>query len=412
MQFRREDQLSETERQRVRREVSAHVHRADYGAALKAADKWRRRHPGDFSVAAHYASVLGDYAEQFPAGKRKRLQAKSVRIMRSLLLRTACRPHPRVVGMLKNEYFWQTKQRRKQYQLGVWEARRGTKGGYYSQGVGAAWHALELARRGQRLRARRWADRAVTAWRRFEKAVPDYYNQFVHRALAEGVRGRPRAMEDCLRRGAKFARKPLGYREFAEVREAVTSLSRARPGEVSLREFMPRDIEAVLSYFFDSPRPFLRSMGLRARKPGDRERWVAGWRQHFAKARRLRGAPIRLTILYKGRRVGIHTLTHIEPRRSAIMHAHFFRAEDRRLGIGRLSYVLAMRRLLREHRLKEIIFKTPLINAGALRIKQILGLRPRGTETLDWPVLRPGIRARVYRVDRRALAAAARRVGL
>lgn len=224
MRFHREDQLPEAERQRVRRDVSAHVHRADYGAALKAAAQWRRRHPGDFSVAAHYASVLGDYAEQFSSAKRRRLQARSVRLMRGLLLRTACRPHPRVVGMLKNEYYWQTKQRRRQYELGVGEARRGYKGGYYSQGVGAAWHALELARHGRRSHARRWADRAVTAWKRYEKAVPDYYNQYVHRALAEGVRGRPGDMEECLRRGAKLAGKPLGYREFAEVREAVASL--------------------------------------------------------------------------------------------------------------------------------------------------------------------------------------------
>lgn len=229
MRFRRRDQLPEPERLRLRREVSAHAHRADYGAALKAAARWRRRHTGDFSVAAHYASVLGDYAEQCPPRKRRRLQAESVRLMRDLLRRTACRPQDRVIGMLKNEYYWQTKQRRKQYQLGVDEARKGYKGGYYSQGVGAAWHALELAQRGRRSQARRWAGRAVAAWKRYEKAIPDYYNQFVHRALAEGVRGDSRAMEACLRRGAKLARKPLGYREFAEVRAAVASLRRAPP---------------------------------------------------------------------------------------------------------------------------------------------------------------------------------------
>ncbi|TBR17985.1 hypothetical protein EPO15_15710 [bacterium] len=226
MRFRRAEQLSEKERLRVRRDVSAHVHRADYRGALAASARWRRRYPGDFSVAAHYASVLGDYAEQCPPGRRRRLQAESVRLMRDLLRRTACCRQPRLVGMLRNEYYWQTKQRRKQYQLGVVEARRGYKGGYYSQGVGAAWHALELARSGRWTLARRWAGRAVTAWKRYEKGVPDYYNQFVHRALAEGVRGRAAEMEACLRRGAKLAGKPIGYREFAEVREAVSSLHR------------------------------------------------------------------------------------------------------------------------------------------------------------------------------------------
>ena len=228
MRFRRKDQLPEADQRRIRRDVSSHVHRADYGAALKAAAGWRRRYPGDLGIAAHYASVLGDYADACPMPKRRRLHAESVRLMRDLLRRTTCRPWPRIVSILKNEFYWQTKQRRKQYELGVADLRQGWHGGYYSQGVGAAWHALELAQHGRRSHARRWADRAVTAWKRYEKANPDYYNQFVHRALAEGVRGQPEAMEKCLRRGAKLARKPLGYREFTEVRELVRAL---RPRE-------------------------------------------------------------------------------------------------------------------------------------------------------------------------------------
>ena len=234
VRFRRENQLPLAEQRRIWKKVSAFVHRADYGGALRAAERLRRLHPGDLGLAAHHASLLGDYAENFPPAKRRKLQAASIRSMRDLLRRTACRPDPVVVGMLKNEFYWQTKQRTKQYALGVAEARRGWRGGHYAQGVGAAWRSLELAQRGRRAAARLWADRSVAAWRRYEKAVPDYYNQFVHRALAEGVRGNKEEMERCLGRGAKLARKPLGYREFAEVRELVAALRpRAKPREVA-----------------------------------------------------------------------------------------------------------------------------------------------------------------------------------
>ncbi|MBI2363179.1 MAG: hypothetical protein HYV15_07335 [Elusimicrobia bacterium] len=230
MRLRAGDQLPEAIRLKATREIFAPILKADYHAALKKAALWRKRHPGDFYLAARYASVLGDFAEECPPAARRRHRAESIRLMRDLLRRTACRPSPRVLGMLKNEYYWQTKQRRKQYRLGVDEARRGYKGGHYSQGVGAAWHALELAQRGRRTDAGRWAARAVTAWKRFAKANPSYYNQFVHRALAEGVRGDIEAMESCLRLGARLARKPLDYREFEEVREAVRKLAaRRRP---------------------------------------------------------------------------------------------------------------------------------------------------------------------------------------
>lgn len=413
MRFRREDQLPLAEHRLMRKKVSVFVHRADYRGAVRAAERLRRLHPGDLGLAAHHASLLGDYAEQFPPRKRRMLQSKSIRTMRDLLRRTACRPDPIIIGILKNEFYWQTKQRRKQYALGVAEAKLGWRGGYYSQGVGAAWHALELAQRGRLAAARRWADRAVTAWRRYEKAVPDYYNQFVHRALAEGVRGNTEEMERCLGRGAKLAHKPLDYREFTEVRMFVAALRpRARPREVAVRPFTPRDVSAFADYIFRSPLAFRRGLGLRPTRRGQEAGFRARWAEWLRKPRAERGKPKSLAIVYQGRRVGAHTLTDLLAGNSAVMHAHIFSPRDRGLGIGRLSYVLAMRRFMRDHRLKEIRFQSPLHNPAPLRVKEALGLRPRGLGVIESPVVRPGLKVRLYRADRKAVEAAARRVGL
>lgn len=217
------DKLPDVARKAIRRDIFHSVKRGDYPGAMRKAAVYRARHPRDFAVLLEYAWVLGDYSTRLEPGPRRKAKARSLRLMRALLRR--CRhEHDRdLVSTLRNEFYWQTKNRRAQYDLGTRDLKRGDKLGCYSQGVGAAWHAYELARRGLWSRARAWARRARTAWGRHARIRPDYYNQFVHRALAEGVLGDMKAMEWSLSRGARKA--PQARREFDEVRRLVTALS-------------------------------------------------------------------------------------------------------------------------------------------------------------------------------------------
>lgn len=215
--------LPDVARKAIRRDIFRSVKRGDYPGAMRKATAYRTRYPRDFAVLLEYAWVLGDYAARLKPGPRRQAKARSLRLMRALLRR--CRhEHDRdLVSTLRNEFYWQTKNRRAQYDLGTRDLERGDNLGCYSQGVGAAWHAYELARRGLWARARAWAHLARTAWGRHARIRPDYYNQFVHRALAEGVLGDMKAMERSLSRGARKAPKARG--EFDEVRGLVTALS-------------------------------------------------------------------------------------------------------------------------------------------------------------------------------------------
>jgi len=209
----------------LRSRVSRFIFAADYGGALALLRRRRRESPEDFFVAYEYASVLGDYAESLPPRRRARAKRESIGLMRALLLRSRAEPDRRVLFALKNEFYWQTGNRRAQYRLGAREARLGLGAGAYSQGVGAAWHAYELAARGRRKRARRWALRSVAAWARYRRIKPGYYNPYVHLALALGVLGRRDAAEGALGTAARLCGKPPGYREFAEIRDLLARLS-------------------------------------------------------------------------------------------------------------------------------------------------------------------------------------------
>ena len=172
------------------------------------------------------------------------------------------------------------------------------------------------------------------------------------------------------------------------------------PLDVTLRYFdFHKDIDALCDYFYRSPPGFMESMGLNLAFMGDemefRKTWLAALEENAKKGER----PRTQIVSYKNELVGMHSTTHYLPKESLIMHAHFYYEKFRGLGIGTISYVKAMENLLMDFSLKEILFKTPVQNLAPMKIKEKLGLKPIGEEILDWPILLPGTRAKVFRVD-------------
>jgi hypothetical protein len=171
--------------------------------------------------------VLGDYADGLAGAEQERLKRKSCGILRKLT---------RKLGNIRwewnistrNEYYYHSGQFRQQYELGLESAAGGHQWGYYGQGVGAANYAYGHAAAGRRGYAALWARRAVSSWENFFKFKADYYNAYVHYALALGVLGRLAEMEAALKKSAALSGKPQSYREFAEVREKVLGLGDRR----------------------------------------------------------------------------------------------------------------------------------------------------------------------------------------
>lgn len=198
---------------------------ADYQKAIKILTPVYEKYPRDFRVINFYASTLADYGECQPENERKRLKKRGCELLYGLLKRL--RGMSRELGYsTRNEYYYHSAQHNKQYHLGVECVRAGEKRGYYSQGVGAAWHAFGHAKNGRNSLAEMWAKRSVVAWKNYFKFKADYYNAYVHYALALGILGRTKDMEDALAKSAKLSGKPKSYREFEEVRGNISLLKK------------------------------------------------------------------------------------------------------------------------------------------------------------------------------------------
>ncbi len=211
-------------------EITAHIRKirrcvelADYKKALDCAEIALQKFPDVFEIQYLRVTVMGDYGALLKGPRKKRLRDKTLALMRALLAKRKSRQGGICFFYLKNEYYWHTRQRLKQYENGKALAKKSWTG-HYGQGVGAAWHASELAGCDQWKRARRWASVSIAAWRRYFKRRDTYYNCYVHLALAEGVLGRFDRMEMSLKRSAQLAKRPYDYAEFREIRETVKRL--------------------------------------------------------------------------------------------------------------------------------------------------------------------------------------------
>lgn len=189
--------------------------------------------------------------------------------------------------------------------------------------------------------------------------------------------------------------------------------------DVTVCDFATADIADYLDYWYGADAEHLAAMGVDTAKLPAREkmREMLEWNIE-CDVRRGKKKNAVVSIRLKGKTVGVHELTHFVAHddsrlpgyRSAVMHAHIWRPEHRRLGIGLVSYVRAMGAFFERFALEVILFETPANNAAANRIKSKLGIDPVGVGTLDLPIFSGSVRTVRYGVSRNDLPAIEKRM--
>jgi RimJ/RimL family protein N-acetyltransferase len=107
-----------------------------------------------------------------------------------------------------------------------------------------------------------------------------------------------------------------------------------------------------------------------------------------------------LTITYKNKAIGGHTLSPLVEGDYGVFHAHIWKPEMRGKGIARITYPIACRIFMERFNLKRILFKTPIQNIAAIRVKEQLGIRCVGEESISFGIIQDGTRAKVFELTR------------
>lgn len=171
--------------------------------------------------------------------------------------------------------------------------------------------------------------------------------------------------------------------------------------QVALRDLRESDIPLILGYWFHSPPGYIASMGVDVSKMPSEDEMRKSLRNKVKTNRRLLHSKLNaLVILVNREPIGFHTLTSVKEGDSGIFHAHICKKELRGQGIGLQSYPEACRIFMERFDLQKIHFKTPLQNIGAIRVKEKLGIRCVGEETLNFDIIKEGTLGKIFELTR------------
>lgn len=226
------DTVNSYQADEVGRQAFQKVREGNYGASLCMILEALKRFPSNFSLQANLASLLGDYAGSFSGSLHDAMINKSQQIFNKLVDEIEGQ-HMADVFYFKNEYFFRFKLYKEQYQLGLekityyqgidkWNSCAASC--YYTQGVGAAQYARELLITGNKQLAFDYAQKALIAWAQYFSYSNNYYNAYVHYALALGILGYKDEMMKALQRSADLIKKDLSFNEFREVVEFIEAM--------------------------------------------------------------------------------------------------------------------------------------------------------------------------------------------
>lgn len=170
---------------------------------------------------------------------------------------------------------------------------------------------------------------------------------------------------------------------------------------VAVRDFSEEDIGQLIDYWYRSPPGFIEAMGIDPDKLLP-EHEFKKWMIDECRANSLLTASKSrsLTITYKNNAIGGHTLSPVEEGDYGVFHAHIWKPEMRGKGIARITYPIACQIFMERFDLKRILFKTPIQNIAAIRVKEQLGIRCIGEEIVGFGIIRDGTRARVFELTR------------
>lgn len=196
--------------------IAAHVRKGNYRHALGLAKTEMKKHPNEFVCKYQYARLLGDWADELPAARKRKLKRDAVRMLRPLTRSLAGKSEYERYAVCLN-YYYQSEAYRNMYRFGRRFAKANRKYGVYSQALGATLFAEERMKAKDPVRMRSWARKAVKAWNAYPLNAEKYYFAHYNYAKALAFVGDRKAALAALKTAARLSRRGISDWEFADV---------------------------------------------------------------------------------------------------------------------------------------------------------------------------------------------------
>lgn len=202
------------------KKINLLVRKAKHTEALRSVRKLKAKYKNKAIYCIQEAVLLGDQSTGDPK-KIKRQKAVAAKNLKRFV-KHADKFNDNMKNFLLNEYYWFAEKPQDQFIFGRELVNSGNFNGYYSQGVGSAYYAHSLMKKGKVSEAKKWALISEKAWGHYFKRVSnEYYNAFCWYALALGLNQKFEKMYEAFERAEFLSGQPASYSEFHFFKQMV-----------------------------------------------------------------------------------------------------------------------------------------------------------------------------------------------
>lgn len=186
------------------------------GQYKKGADLARnilKTYPEDFYFTYQYAKLIGDWSDDLPMNRRKKVKTQAAKILRPLTRRLSGQPVVVRFGVCLN-YYYHTAAFRSMYNYGKRFEVSDRKQGLYAQALAASLLAEEKYFKSSKQPAKKWAMRSVQIWKKYGLNGESYYFPFYCLAMSHVILGDPKLAMTNLKIAAKLSQRSVKCAEF------------------------------------------------------------------------------------------------------------------------------------------------------------------------------------------------------
>jgi len=196
--------------------IAKKILRGDYSGALPIAKSGWKQYPRDVFCRFQYAKILGDWADELPATRKRKLKREAIAILRPLLRSLRGEAPKTRFGICLN-YYYQSEDFPGMVRFGRRLAARKDRQGFYAIGIGSALEGMRRRKTKPGL-SRSCARRSLQAWVRYDLKKEKYYFPHYIEAMAFGLLGEKEKGLHSLKRAARASGRRVTDWEFADVR--------------------------------------------------------------------------------------------------------------------------------------------------------------------------------------------------
>lgn len=187
--------------------------RGQYKKGAELAKKVLKQYPTDFYFTYQYAKLLGDWADDLPAKRRKKLKSEAAEILKPLTKRLSGQTPRFRFGVCLN-YYYQTYSFRAMYNFGKRFIIQDRKLGFYGQALGAGLLAEQQYHAGAQGTCVKWAKKSIQLWQKYGLKGETYYFPFYSLATSHIILDQPQEAMKNLKKAAQVSHREVQCPEF------------------------------------------------------------------------------------------------------------------------------------------------------------------------------------------------------